>query len=46
VKSGMAGARSAFQANDEKTQGGGSCGSGDSSQRDELLARMRSSKDT
>jgi hypothetical protein len=47
VKSGLAGARSAFQANDETGggTGGGSCGTGDSSQRDELLAKIRNGKD-
>ena len=42
VKSGLAGARSAFQANNEKT---GSCGTGDSSQRDDLLSKIRPGKD-
>jgi MoaA/NifB/PqqE/SkfB family radical SAM enzyme len=46
VKSGLAGARSAFQANSHEGQGGGgSCGTGDTSQRDELLSRIRTSKD-
>jgi hopanoid biosynthesis associated radical SAM protein HpnH len=45
VKSGLAGARSVFQANDDKSAGGGSCNDGDSSQRDELLSRIRGSKD-
>src|SRR5579883_946083 len=45
VKSGLAGARSAFQANGEQTSSAGSCGTGDSSQRDELLTRIRAGKD-
>jgi MoaA/NifB/PqqE/SkfB family radical SAM enzyme len=39
INDGLAGAKSAFRNN-----GGDSCGSGDSSQRDELLARMRDAK--
>ena len=48
VKNGLAGARSAFQANSEDGPGNatGSCGSGDTSQRDELLAKMRGPKDS
>jgi len=48
VKNGLAGARSAFQANSENGPGNatGSCGSGDTSQRDELLAKMRGPKDS
>jgi hypothetical protein len=46
VKSGLAGARSAFQAKDEKSSSGGSCGTGDTSERDELLARIREGKDS
>jgi hypothetical protein len=45
VKSGLAGARSAFQTNGESSPGGGSCSSGDTSQRDELMARIRTDKD-
>jgi hopanoid biosynthesis associated radical SAM protein HpnH len=45
VKSGLAGARSVFQANDDKAAVGGSCNNGDTSQRDELLSRIRGSKD-
>ena len=42
VKSGLAGARSAYQNNPHDGQsGGGSCGSGDTSERDELLAKIR-----
>ncbi len=46
VKNGLAGARSAFQANSENDQGNGtgSCGTGDTSQRDELLAKIRGPK--
>jgi MoaA/NifB/PqqE/SkfB family radical SAM enzyme len=40
LNSGLAGAKSAFQHNDGHGNGGGSCGGGDSSQRDEVLARM------
>jgi MoaA/NifB/PqqE/SkfB family radical SAM enzyme len=48
VKTGLAGARSAFQANSENDQGNGtgSCGTGDTSQRDELLAKIRGPKDS
>lgn len=42
VKAGLAGAKSAFQNNSGSS--GGSCGSGDTSQRDELLARLRDAK--
>jgi MoaA/NifB/PqqE/SkfB family radical SAM enzyme len=45
VKTGLAGARSAFQANNENGSNGGSCGTGDGSQREELLSRIRSAKD-
>jgi hypothetical protein len=41
VKNGLAGARSSFQSNGTNGNGGGSCSTGDTSQRDELLARMR-----
>jgi len=37
----LAGAKSAFQSSDDHANGGGSCGSGDTSQRDELLAKIR-----
>jgi MoaA/NifB/PqqE/SkfB family radical SAM enzyme len=37
----FAGAKSAFQSQNEKENSGGSCGSGDTSQRDELLAKIR-----
>jgi len=37
----LAGAKSAFQSSDDQATGGGSCGSGDTSQRDELLAKIR-----
>ena len=40
LNSGLAGAKSAFQRNEAQSSGGGSCGSGDSSQREELLARI------
>jgi hypothetical protein len=44
VTSGLAGAKSAFQNNGHDADGGangGGCGTGDSSQRDELLAKIR-----
>jgi hypothetical protein len=37
----FAGAKSAFQSQTEKENSGGSCGTGDTSQRDELLAKIR-----
>ena len=45
VKSGLAGVRSAFQSNHQEGHTEGSCGSGTSAQRDELLTRIRTSKD-
>jgi MoaA/NifB/PqqE/SkfB family radical SAM enzyme len=42
VKSSLAGAKSAFQNNGHDAEGG-CCGNGDSSERDALLARIRSS---
>ena len=45
VKSGLSGARSVFQTNNQKTESAGSCGTGDSSQRDELLSKIRNGKD-
>jgi hypothetical protein len=45
VKSGLAGARSVFQAKAEPSSGSGSCSTGDTAQRDELLTRIRSSKE-
>lgn len=44
VKSGLAGAKSAFKNNGQGS--GGSCGSGDSSQRDELMSKLRGSNPT
>ena len=44
VQSGLAGAKSAFQNSDHNGGSGGSCGSGDTSQRDELLAKIREAK--
>jgi MoaA/NifB/PqqE/SkfB family radical SAM enzyme len=44
VKSGLAGAKSAFQHNSSSGAGAGSCGTGDTSQRDDLLAKMREAK--
>jgi len=45
VKSGLAGAKSAFQNNGPQENSGGSCGPGDSSERDDLLAKIRVAKD-
>ncbi len=44
VKSGLAGAKSAFQNNGHSVGNGGSCGTGDTSQRDELLAKIRETR--
>jgi MoaA/NifB/PqqE/SkfB family radical SAM enzyme len=41
---GLVGAKSAFQTNGAPGDGAGSCSSGDTSQRDGLLARMRTAK--
>jgi len=49
VNSGLAGAKSAFQHNGHEAGNGshgGGCGTGDTSQRDELLARIRESSQT
>lgn len=48
VKSGLAGAKSAFQNNGHSggNSNGGSCGTGDTSQRDGLLAKLRESGPT
>jgi hypothetical protein len=43
VNAGLAGAKSVFQNNGDHGNGG-SCGSGDTSQRDELLAKVREAK--
>ena len=45
VNAGLAGAKSVFQNNGDHGSGG-SCGSGDTSQRDELLAKVREAKKT
>lgn len=37
----LAGAKSVFQSHAEREHGSGSCGTGDTSQRDELLAKIR-----
>jgi hypothetical protein len=44
VKAGLAGAKSAFQNNGHEESSGGSCGSGDTSQRDALLSKIRETK--
>jgi hypothetical protein len=40
----LAGAKSAFQSQEKSESGGGSCGSGDNAQRDELLAKIGAKK--
>jgi hypothetical protein len=40
----LAGAKSVFQSHEEKGSSGGSCGTGDTSQRDELLAKLQEAK--
>ena len=44
INTGLAGAKSAFQNNERDGSAGGSCGSGDTSQRDERLAKVRAPK--
>jgi hypothetical protein len=45
VNAGLAGAKSAFQNNGHQdSPGQSSCGTGDSSQREELLSRIRNTK--
>ena len=44
INNGLAGAKSAFQNNGNNGSVGGSCGSGDTSQRDELLAKVRAAR--
>ena len=45
VNAGLSGAKSAFKNNGhQESSGQGSCGTGDSSQREELLSRIRSTK--
>ncbi|MGH7967181.1 MAG: DUF3463 domain-containing protein, partial [Limisphaerales bacterium] len=46
VKTGLAGAKSAFQSNTHDGASGGGCGSGDTSERDDLLTKIRVSKDS
>jgi hopanoid biosynthesis associated radical SAM protein HpnH len=45
VKSGLAGAHSAFQSDSQSGHSEGACASGTAPERDELLARIRSAKD-
>jgi hypothetical protein len=46
INPGLAGAKSAFQHNSDKGNDSGSgCGSGDSAQRDELLAKIAAKKE-
>jgi hypothetical protein len=44
VNAGLAGAKSAFQNNGHDSSAGGACGSGDTSQRDDSLAKVRGAK--
>jgi hopanoid biosynthesis associated radical SAM protein HpnH len=44
INTGLAGAKSAFQSNGNDAGAGGACGSGDTSQRDDLLAKVRAAK--
>jgi hopanoid biosynthesis associated radical SAM protein HpnH len=46
INTGLAGAKSVFQNNGNNGGAGGACGSGDTSQRDELLAKVRAPKQT
>jgi hypothetical protein len=48
INTGLAGAKSAFQSNghENAASSGGSCGTGDTSQRDELLAKIAAKKET
>jgi len=41
INTGLAGAKSAFQNHTSQGNAGGSCGTGDTSQRDELLAKIK-----
>jgi hopanoid biosynthesis associated radical SAM protein HpnH len=45
VKSGLAGAKSVFQSKGQNASSNGSCGTGDTSERDELLTKIRAPKD-
>jgi hypothetical protein len=44
INTGLTGAKSAFQNNGDHGSSGGGCGSGDTSERDELLAKVRAAK--
>jgi hopanoid biosynthesis associated radical SAM protein HpnH len=46
INTGLGGAKSVFQNNGNNGSAGGSCGSGDSSERDDLLAKTRAAKKT
>jgi MoaA/NifB/PqqE/SkfB family radical SAM enzyme len=46
ISSGLAGAKSAFQHNSASGPSGGSCSTGDTSQRDELLAKITDRKES
>jgi hypothetical protein len=44
INTGLTGAKSAFQNNGDNGSSGGGCGCGESSQRDESLAKVRAAK--
>jgi hypothetical protein len=44
INTGLAGAKSVFQNNGNNGSAGGSCGSGDTSQRDDLMAKARAAR--
>jgi len=44
INAGLAGAKSAFQNNGNKGDSGGACSGGDTSQRDDLLVKVRAAK--
>jgi MoaA/NifB/PqqE/SkfB family radical SAM enzyme len=46
INPGLAGSKSAFQNNGHNDAASGACGSGDTSQRDDLLAKVRAAKKT
>ena len=46
INPGLAGAKSAFQKNEKPSTTSGSCASGDSAERDELLSKLQSAKKT
>src|SRR5664280_2005585 len=46
INTGLAGAKSVFQNNGNNSSAGGSCGSGDTTERDDLLAKTRAARKT